>query len=279
MSSNGESLLSELFEYFKEKYFTPHLDDYSHLSVSANMITTVTFGLFIGINIAALLAIFNKRVLGDFVRTLISHECFSPQKAKTLSELGFIKNSSVRGSLRSGVTLKRVVHCREEEEYYAELDAKRNDRKSPPPDTISSESQSSGGNSADDASADLESAEIGASDRRNLVPPVVSSPPVQTGDVSGNAHDAAVNMTESSEPKTSALTFRETRYKIDLNTAHFYIPEELKYTADIKFDKKGTNILSYFVVLILSSALVLLAFRFIPNLLQSIDKLISSFYS
>ena len=209
-----QSLIQELFEYIKEKYFTPQLDDYSKITVSADTITTIVFGLFIGINLAALLTIFNKRVLGDFVRALLSNDCLSPEKAMTLSELGFFKNTAVRGSLKSGVTLRRVVRCREEEEYYKGLA------------------------NADAASGDDSPAE--------------------------------------SAPKKQA--FRDTGYKIDFENAHFYIPEELKYTADIRFDKKGTNWLSFAAVLVLSFIVVLLVFRYIPNIFRMIDDFVTSFY-
>ena len=79
----------------------------------------IVFAFFIGINIAAIMAIFDKRVLGDFARKLIREEALSPETAMTLSELGYYKNTAIRSSLRSGYTLRRVVRCVEEEQYNA----------------------------------------------------------------------------------------------------------------------------------------------------------------
>lgn len=76
--------------------------------------------LFVGAIIGSVASLFNKRVLGDFVRAVISEGCSSPESAKTLGELGFLKNSAVRSSLRSNGMLGRVVRCVEEDSYEAE---------------------------------------------------------------------------------------------------------------------------------------------------------------
>jgi uncharacterized protein YqhQ len=47
--------------------------------------------------------------------------------------------------------------------------------------------------------------------------------------------------------------------------------------ADIKFEKKGTNWLSFFAVLVLSFVLVVLAFKLLPDVLQFIDNFLSTF--
>jgi hypothetical protein len=211
-----QSLISELFEYFKEQYFTPQFGDYQHFSVetgSGVTLQTIVFGFFIGINLASLAMIFDRRVLGNFVRKLISEECLTTEKAKTLSELGFLKNSAIRSSLKSGVTLRRVVRCVEEDEYNKSLEVKR--------------------------------AEYNAE-------------------------------TDASAKKKRRPAFREVPFAIDFKTAHFYIPQDMKYKAEIKFEKKGTNWLSFFAVLVFSLILMVLVIKITPDLLQMLDNFLTS---
>ena len=202
-----QSLISELWDYFNEKYFSPQYGEYEHFTVEASSLVSfrnIVFAFFIGINIAAIMAIFDKRVLGDFARKLIREEALSPETAMTLSELGYYKNTAIRSSLRSGYTLRRVVRCVEEEQYNAALKQKR------------LEFEASGGKK-----------------------------------------------------------FREVPFKVDFETAHFYIPDELKYTAEIKFNKKGTNWLTFAGVFVGSVAVMFLTFWLYPDILQLIDNFLS----
>ncbi len=204
----SKSLISELWEYFVDKYFTPHYGDYEHINLgSSSMVSlqTIVFAFFIGINIAAVMSVFDKRVLGDFARTLIRDEALSPDRAKTLMELGYFKNTAIRSSLRSGHTLRRVVKCVEEEEYYASLEQKRQ------------------------------------------------------------------------EIESAGQKFKSVPFKIDFETAHFYIPEQLKYTAEIKFEKKGTNWLTVAGVFVASLLLMIGVFWIFPDILQMLDNFLSMF--
>lgn len=204
-----QSLISELWGYLKDKYFTPHYGEYEHIQVGTSSMVSfqmIVVAFFIGINIAAIMAVFDKRVLGEFARKLICEEALTPEKAMTLSELGFYKNTAVRSNLRSGSTLKRVVRCVEEEQYNATLDKKRQ------------EFEASGGKN-----------------------------------------------------------FRAAPFKIDFETAHFYLPEDMKYTAEIKFNKKGTNWLTVLGVFVGSFALMIAAFWLFPDILQLIDNFLSMF--
>ena len=121
------SLWEELWAYFKEKYMQMDRQGYENLNLSgSHMITLpqIIMALLIGVILASFAAVINKNVLGDFVRTLLQHECHDPDKAKTLEELGYRKNTTIRSSLKRGVNLRRVVHCVEEEAYAAEMAAK-----------------------------------------------------------------------------------------------------------------------------------------------------------
>jgi len=73
--------------------------------------------MIVGFVIASGYIYYNKILLGSFVRTLLSEGCLSMQSAKTLSELGFMKNPFVRFSLRPSTSLCRIVSSADESFY------------------------------------------------------------------------------------------------------------------------------------------------------------------
>ena len=189
---------------------------YEYLGKGANSLTSlrmIIIGLFIGLALASFGAVFNKRVLGDFVRALLREEALSGETAKTLAELGFLRSTVIRQSLRSGVTLRRVVRCREEEEYLREMERKR-------------------------------------------------------------AEHEEKRKSDPSLPKFKAKEFR-----VNVDEHHFYIPEELKYTADVKFEQKGSSWLGaviFLVVLIVAMVILLLA---MPTILSFLDGWFGNIYN
>ena len=65
--------------------------------------------------------------------------------------------------------------------------------------------------------------------------------------------------------------------KIDFTTAHFYIPEDLRYRAEIRFDAKGST---WGSALLLTGAAVVVAAllcAFLPDVVAFVDNLISFF--
>ena len=122
-------LWKELWQFFEEKYFHLDLTEYENLGFSGTgrlvSLPQMIAMLLIGVVIAAFASIFNKRVLGDFVRVMLQHECHSVEKAKTLEDLGYLKNSTIRGALRRSASLRRVVHCVEEEAFARDVEAQR----------------------------------------------------------------------------------------------------------------------------------------------------------
>ena len=208
-------LWQELWQYFEEKYFTFDLTQYENLGLGGgghlfNLPQMIAM-MLIGVIIAAFASIFNKRVLGDFVRVMLQHEAHSVEKAKTLEELGYLRNSTIRSALRRGVSLRRVVHCVEEEEFAREVEAQR-----------------------------LSYEERRAAD--GSLPPFIAP-----------------------------------TYKMDVDTAHYYIAEKDKYMADIKFEKRGTNWFTFGVVVVCCVALLFLALFILPDIFQYMDNFVGMF--
>ncbi len=186
-------------------------EEYENLGITGgSMIPSIVIGIAIGFLIASCMAIFDKRVLGDFVRQVLSYECLSRESAKTLEELGYHKNSFVRGALKSGVSLRRVVKCVEEEIFLENVEKER----------------------------------------------------------------AAYEAAKSDEKKPK---FREPKFKMDVSVMHFYIPEEMKYMADVKFEKKGTGVHTLVLAFVLVIAITFALLFFIPELLQMLDNMLGMF--
>ena len=76
---------------------------------SETTLTSIIIPLVTGVIIAACAVLFNKQIIGKFVKRLFDENADSEQNAKTLEELGFQKNRILRYSLRDGSTLRKVV--------------------------------------------------------------------------------------------------------------------------------------------------------------------------
>ena len=114
-ASAQPSLLKELWDYLSEKYFTLNLGQYENLGFGGNSgslinLSWAIMALCLGMVIAAVLAVYEKRGLGEFVRKLLSEECYTPESAMTLAQLGYRKNAAVRGALRGG-SLASIIDC------------------------------------------------------------------------------------------------------------------------------------------------------------------------
>ena len=64
---------------------------------------------------------------------------------------------------------------------------------------------------------------------------------------------------------------------VDVDADHFYIPEEKKYQAEMRFNKKGTNWLVFVGVIIISVILFCGLMLVIPEILELIDALAGNF--
>ena len=103
--------LATFFDTIDRTFFTPKFGTYEHLTFFNNptMFKILVLGIYIGVLVASVSMFYNKRVPGGFVRKLDSEKAYSPESAKTLDELGFLKNPFIRASLKSGYSLRRVI--------------------------------------------------------------------------------------------------------------------------------------------------------------------------
>ena len=207
-----QPLIEELWEYFIDTYIEndrvyENLDFGGLFSAQ-----TLLIGIFAGLAIAAIASVINKQINGSFVARLLENGCLSPEAARTLPELDSAHILSIRLGLARGVNLRRVVRCREEDEYLEVIRGKE--------------------------------AEYAKMREENPKLP------------------------KSFDPKP---------FKINPDIHHFYIPEDMKYTAQVKFDRKGNTLLSAIVwsAVILIALVVLIVF--LPSFLDLLDSVIGSF--
>ncbi len=113
-----------MFLRFLNDFFSPKLGRYKNFKFNERSFVSfkvIIAGIFFGVLLACICAIYNKRVLGGFVRKVIAKGALSKEGALTLEELGYSKNPFVKYSLLHGNTLKRAVACVEREEYLEKL--------------------------------------------------------------------------------------------------------------------------------------------------------------
>ena len=110
---NWFKIISDIFSLDMGEYENLGFGDFAFTNLRG-----IIIGMVAGIIIAAYLSIINKRVHGSFVSSVIELGATTPETAKTLSELGYMKNSAVRSAIRSGNTYRGILRCVEAEEYY-----------------------------------------------------------------------------------------------------------------------------------------------------------------
>ena len=86
-------------------------------------LASILWPLIAGVILAACAVFFNKQTVGKFVKKLFDEQAVNEESAKSLAELGFEKNSLVKFALRTGSTLRKVIHvapCDSEDNTAAE---------------------------------------------------------------------------------------------------------------------------------------------------------------
>ena len=203
------SFFEAIWNFLYTTYVNPP-EYYEYLNLGAGGLASVRIiiiGIFIGLIIALFSSVFNKRVLGGVVRSIIKKEAFSPETALNLEELGFEDNAIIRLAVRKSTTLRRVVRCREEEEFIAEQNARR------------------------------EEYQKNRAENKKL-------------------------------PRFKAQT-----YKINPYADTFYIPEKIRFMADVKFEKKGNTWAGAIFCSILLIVGLLAVLGGLPSILKLLDSI------
>lgn len=227
-----KSLLKELVTYFGERYFSVEFGVYENFSLGQNASVTarnMILAVAVGLIVASIMTAYLRMGHGGFVRKLLAEDCTSPEKAKTLSELGYFRSSIIRRELTRGTVLRMVVRCREEEL-----------RK-----------------------------ELATTNQKGEVEKKA------TEDQSDEAQAVLEEQTPSDGVEAGKPVLRP--FRPDFLTAHFYIPEELRYRAEIRFEAKGSGWLPLLIVVVLTVIAASALCYFLPDVVAFADNLISFF--
>ncbi len=204
-------IFNYLWDYLYESYIATDASlKYSNLGLEKNPFISpllILIAIFAGALIAVIVALYNKRYIGEVARKIIQSGANSPENAKTLDEFGLGKSLLAGHALCKNIVLRRFAKCVEEEDFYREQNRLR----------------------------------------------------------------------EEHEQSGNGKKFKETTYPIYAKTAHFYIPEESRIKAEIRFEKKGSGWGSaVFSILIICIVFVVLLFT-LPLLLEKLNDVIGSF--
>ena len=231
-------------QYLEENYFSASLNaDYENLNFTGTVTTLLMLvgGVCLGVLLASFVIVFERRVVGRFVRTLLAREAKDAETALSLADLGLERNGFIKRELsRVSVSRKLISVVREdgsfssyEEELAASLEAKTEKEEAPP----------------------AEDGLIPEEDREEKSAPKKS--------VKARAKDF----------------FFEKKFKlrpIDFASARFFIPEALSYRAAIRFREKGSSPLWLVLSVVLVILFFFLCLRFIPAFVGMLDVSISN---
>lgn len=235
-----QSLIYELLNHFEEKYFTVNFKSYDNFSISGAKgasITNAILAIAIGIIIASAIMTHTKSCHGAFVRKLLKTGATSPENAKTLSELGFFHNLSVRRELKRGVSLRKLVFCKEKKS----LDTTNG---------FTNETQEQASEEESEPSVESQSDEKA---KQNKLMQIL----------------LAIKYFFIPKKDQNEI------FEIDFETMHFYIPEDLRYRADVRYEKKGSGWLPFIIVSVATVIATALLCVYLPELFQFADNLIS----
>ena len=73
--------------------------------------------------------------------------------------------------------------------------------------------------------------------------------------------------------------FKETAFKMNTYADSFFIPEKMKYTADIKFEKKGSTWLGAIIFAVIMLVVFIVAMVALPYLLNLLNDMVGGFSS
>lgn len=77
--------------------------------------------------------------------------------------------------------------------------------------------------------------------------------------------------------KVSINTPRKLRYKRNYETDHFYVAEDKRYYASVRFSAKGTNPLALLILAVAYIAIAIIIIKIVPSLLSVFDAAASAF--
>lgn len=197
----------------------------------------IVWSLFAGFVVASLLAIYNKRVVGSIVRRMLSSAA-SEENAKTIGELGYDykKDIFVKSALRSNSALRKYVFIAGEK-----VPVDEEEKQKIAEDNIAADNSTN-------ESKDTEVKDVPSEQEQK----------------------------DNSERNISkGIKGRGQSEKIDFETAKFYIPEEMKIRAELRYSQKGTDLVALIIGILVFAIAAAAAIWVVPKILTMLDDFIT----
>lgn len=245
------SVFHELAEYISDTYYTVEFGAYEHFQLGADagsFAQGVILALAIALVAASAVAAYTRTWVGAFVRELVKREVHSPEQAQTLLELGFFRSVAVRRELKHGLQLRKLVLCREKEEFLASRQPASSEEK---------------GQGSDEFSSRSDVREIAQTDKADFSENTPNDTAKQ-GDVPSNETQISVRQIAQADG-----------FVLDFKSAHFYVPSDLRYLASTRYEKKGSGWIQVLLTAVVAVILSAVICRFLPDLVQLADNIIS----
>ena len=212
LATSGKSLVEELWDYFAENYLSGGVD-YPNLGLVGNSILslpTILIGIAIGAILAVAFAMYDNRVIGGFMRLMLEKGAVGRENSLTLYDLGAGEQSAFARGLRKSASLRRMVLCAEEEDFYTEQNTAREEYE------------------------------------------------------------------KKREEDSSLPEFNEKQYVFNGNE-RFYIPEDKRIAAEVKYIKKTLKPWAIPLIIVVSVIIFFALIFLLPYVLELLDGLIGSF--
>lgn len=104
--------IQSFFVYIDSKFFSPKFGKLENLTIfEDDSFKAIVFIFYFALVLGSIMIYYNRTLIGALPRALAKHECFSPESAKSLEELGLAKNVFIKFSLRFGTTFRRIIGC------------------------------------------------------------------------------------------------------------------------------------------------------------------------
>lgn len=197
----------------------------------------IVWSLFAGFVVASLIAIYNKRVVGSIVRRMLS-SAVSEENAKTIAELGYDykKDVFVKSALRSDSALRKYVFIAGEK-----VPVDEEEKQKIAEDNIAADNSTNEGEDTEVKDVPSEQEQKDNSER-NI---------------------------------SQGIKGRGQSEKIDFETAKFYIPEEMKIRAELRYSQKGTDLVALIIGILVFAIAAAAAIWVVPKILTMLDDFIT----
>lgn len=258
-------------QYFEENYFSASLNaNYENLNFTGTVTTLLMLvgGICLGVLLASFIIVFEKRVLGKFIRSLLARGASSPETALSLAELGLEKNGFIKRELSRASVSRKLISvvgadgsvttykdelCVAFPEFAAALAEKEEMA------GASEEAEKSEEEEADALIPDRDGEEVDT-----LIP---------------DRDKEDVNAPKRSVGEKTKDFFFEKKFKlrpIDFTAARFFIPSDLRVRAELRFREKGSSPWWLLLAVVSVTLLFFLCLRFIPAIVGMLDVSISN---